>query len=163
MLQRRQSLELILFAGVGTALAGCSGGGGGGGAAQSGDTVLVAMRKRGLNRFLRAVDAAGLEETLSGPGPFTVFAPTDRAMSMARLPSDPAQLRALVGYHVVPGMFTAEFLRGHDLNYTTASGRSVNVDGSGAGLRVDGANVVTADLTASNGVVHVIDRVLTPA
>ena len=63
---------------------------------------------------------------------------------------------------MVPGAFTAAFLEGMDVNYTTAAGSSLNVDGTGGALRVNGANVISADLETGNGVVHVIDRVLDP-
>ena len=70
-------------------------------------------------------------------------------------------LRQVMAYHVVPGMFTSDFLTGVDVNYTTLKGTSLNVDGTD-GLRVDDATIVTPDLGASNGVVNIIDRVLTP-
>ena len=156
-MQRRTVLTILGIAG-GFGLAACGGGAGG---VRASDDVLAVARDNGLGRFLRAVEAADLAATLSTPGPYTVFAPSDRAFASARLPSDPAALRGLVAYHVVPGMYDAAFLDGLDANYTTAAGRSLNVDGT-AGLRVDGARVIRPDLEASNGVVHVIDRVLTP-
>jgi uncharacterized surface protein with fasciclin (FAS1) repeats len=158
MMHRRHSLRLLVLGGAGL-LAACSGGGTR--VAAGGDTVLEVARSHRLNRFLQTVGKAGLTETLSGPGPFTVFAPTDRAFAAARLPGDPDALRAVIAYHVVPGTFTSDFLGGVDVNYTTLNGTSLNVDGT-AGLQVNGANVVTADLVAGNGVVHVIDRVLAP-
>lgn len=150
---------LLLLAGA-AALPACTPASGTGGAV-SGSTVLSVARSNRLGRFLRAVDATGLDATLSSAGPYTVFAPSDRAFAAARLPRDPDQLRAIIAYHVVPGTFTSTFLGIGDVNYTTLQGSSLNVDGRGA-LRVNGAAVTRADLEASNGVVHIIDRVLTP-
>ena len=140
-------------------LAACAGSGPGG---PSGDTVLGVARTNGLTGFSRAVEAAGLAETLAGPGPYTVFAPSNRALSAAALPRDPEALQRLLAYHVVPGDFDTAFLAGLDVNYTTAAGDSVEIDGTGTAVVVDGARIVTPDLEAGNGVVHVIDRVLDP-
>lgn len=159
-MHRRQILKLALAGGAGLTLEACAAGGGAGGGAASGTVVDVA-RSRHLGRFLAALDAAGLTAYLEGPGPFTVFAPSDRAFAAARLPRDPEALGAILRYHIVPGTFTTEFLDLADMNYTTAGGASLNVDGT-EGLTVDGARVTTADLAATNGVVHIIDRVLTP-
>lgn len=163
MIDRRDSLRLFLLAGAGLGLAACGGGdGGAGSAAPEGDTVLEVARANGLGRFARAATDAGLAETLAGPGPYTLFAPSDRALAGTRLPRDAAALRALIAYHVVPGTFTTAFLAGVDLDYATLAGASLNVDGTGSPLLVNGAAVVTPDLFAANGVVHGIDRVLTP-
>lgn len=125
--------------------------------------VLQTARGAGLDRFARAAESAGLAETLAGAGPFTLFAPTDRAFAASNAGRlDAEGLRRLVAYHVVPGQLTSDFLEGMDVNHTTLLGAGLNVDGTGAGLRVDGASVVRADLLASNGVVFAIDRVLTP-
>jgi uncharacterized surface protein with fasciclin (FAS1) repeats len=161
MLDRRASLRLILLGASVAVLGGCSGGGGGGGGQSSG-TVLDVLRANRLGRFRRAIDAAGLTETLAGDGPYTLFAPTDRAFAAANLPQDTETLRAVVSYHIVPGMFTSDFLAGVDVNYTTLAGTSLNVDGTGGTLRVNGAAILTPDLGASNGVVNIIDRVLEP-
>lgn len=160
MIDRRQGLRIILGSGVAVGLAAC-GGSGGTVPGTSDGTVLSVARDNGLNRFLRAIDAAGLTDTLAGGGPYTVFAPTDRAFAAADLPRDTGALRDVMAFHIVPGMFTSDFLTGVDVNYTTLKGTSVNVDGT-SGLRVGDATVVTPDLGASNGVVNIIDRVLTP-
>lgn len=163
MIDRRASLRLLLLGGAAAALPACGGGtatsGGTGG--QSGGTVLGVLRSNGLTRFLRAIDKAGLTETLAGEGPYTVFAPTNAAMNAAALPEDTERLREIVAYHIVPGVFTTDFLAGVDVNYTTLQGASINVDGT-AGLRANGASIVTPDLGADNGVVNIIDRVLIP-
>jgi uncharacterized surface protein with fasciclin (FAS1) repeats len=125
--------------------------------------VLSVARSAGLDRFVRAADAAGMADLLTNSGPYTLFAPTDRAFAASnanRLDGD--ALQALVAYHVVPGTLTTDFLDGIDINHTTLLGSRINTDGTGGALRVNGANVVRADLMAGNGVVFAIDRVLTP-
>ena len=161
MIDRRAGIRLILLGGAAVGVAAC-GGGAPAAPGQSGGTVLEVARANRLTRFLRAVEAAGLEATLAGEGPFTLFAPNNRAFGAADLPEDTESLRALVAYHVVPGMFTTDFLSGIDVNYTTLSGDGLNVDGTAGGLRVNGATIVTPDLGAGNGVVNIIDRVLVP-
>ncbi len=159
MIDRRQGLRLIAWGGAAVGLAACVGGGTVPGVSDG--TVLSVAKDNGLTRFLQAVDQAGLTASLSGAGPYTVFAPTNRAFAQAKLPRDTEGLRALMAYHVVPGMFTSDFLAGVDVNYTTLKGTSLNVDGIG-GLHANDATIVTPDLGASNGVVNIIDRVLTP-
>ena len=125
---------------------------------------------RGAGTFttlLAAVDAAGLGDTLAGGGPFTVFAPSDEAF--AQLPpgtvesllADPAKLVAILTYHVVPGRVTAADAAGLELA-PTVHGEALPLSVNG-GIRVAGAAVVSADIEATNGVIHVIDRVLLPA
>ncbi len=157
-MNRRHALASLAAA---LALAAC--GGQGGAPRPGGPGVVGVARSSGLNRFARAVETAGMTEVLSGAGPFTVFAPTDRAFAAANLDAlDRDALQRVIAYHVVPGQLTEDFLTGMDVNHTTLLGSSLNVDGSGPGLLVNGASVVRADLAASNGVVHSIDRVLTP-
>lgn len=125
---------------------------------------------RGAGSFttlVTAVEAAGLEETLSDGGPFTVFAPTDEAF--AELPegtidsllAEPGRLAEVLTYHVVPGRVSAaEAVELSSAPTVNGSDLSIAVNG---GLRVAGARVLDADIQASNGVIHVIDRVLLPA
>ncbi|HVH02757.1 MAG TPA: fasciclin domain-containing protein [Amaricoccus sp.] len=160
MIDRRTSLRLILLGAAGAGLAGC-GGGATSGTGEAAGTVLGTLRANGLTRFLAAIEDAGLAATLAGDGPWTVFAPTNRAMAAADLPEDTEALRRLVAFHIVPGMFTTDFLAGVDVDYDTLDGRRLNVDGT-AGLRVEGAAIVIPDLGADNGVVNVVDRVLAP-
>jgi len=160
MMRRRQALTLLAGA---ASLAACGGGSGGQPAGGSGAGVLAAARANGLGRFARAAEAAGFAEQLAGTGPYTLFAPTDRAFaasSAGRL--DGEALQRLVAYHIVPGQLTSAFLVGVDVNHTTLLGSSLNIDGRGEGLRVNGAQVTRADIAAGNGVVFAIDRVLTP-
>jgi uncharacterized surface protein with fasciclin (FAS1) repeats len=123
-----------------------------------------------------AVQAAGLEETLRGEGPFTVFAPTDAAFeklpagTLDALLADPAGLASILTYHVVAGEVMAADVADLDGEaVTTVNGATftVNVEADGSVTITDGAGntatVVTTDITTSNGVIHVIDSVLLPA
>jgi uncharacterized surface protein with fasciclin (FAS1) repeats len=159
MIDRRTGLGLLILGGAAGCLAGCGGATATGG--REAGTLLGVLRANGLTRFLRAIEQAGLAETLAGGGPYTVFAPTNRAVAAAALPEDTEALRRIVAFHIVPGMFTTDFLAGVDVNYTTLEGSSLNIDGT-AGLTVGGASILTPDLGADNGVVNIIDRVLVP-
>jgi uncharacterized surface protein with fasciclin (FAS1) repeats len=133
------------------------------------DIVSIASGNDDFSTLVAAVSAAGLVETLQGPGPFTVFAPTNEAFAALPagtvdsllLPENRDQLVSILTYHVVPGAVTSDQLAGQRLNVTTVQGQTVHVDGRN-GVRVNDANVVTADIAASNGVIHVIDSVLLP-
>ncbi len=130
------------------------------------DIVETAVAAGSFDTLVTAVKAAGLVETLKGEGPFTVFAPTDEAF--AQIPSDQLQalladkekLRAVLTYHVVAGKVTAKDVTGLD-SATTVQGQSVAIETSD-GVRVGGARVVQADIETSNGIIHVIDRVIMP-
>jgi uncharacterized surface protein with fasciclin (FAS1) repeats len=138
--------------------------------ASTGDIVDVAVAAGSFNTLAAALTAAGLVDTLKGPGPFTVFAPTDAAF--AKLPAgtvenllkpeNRAQLTAILTYHVVPGDIRARQLLGKVTPATTVQGARVTVNGQGGRVRVNGVNVTSADVLASNGVIHVIDTVLMP-
>ncbi len=128
--------------------------------------VDIAVQAGKFNTLVQAVQAAGLVETLSGEGPFTVFAPTDEAF--AQIPqetlqavlADKEKLTAILTYHVVPGKLMAtDVARSSQLQ--TVQGQSITVNTEG-GVRVDDANVIQTDIEADNGVIHVIDRVLMP-
>ena len=151
----------FLMTALGTAaLAGCAGGGGVG---RSGRSVYDLARDAGLTDFLRAADAADLTPTLRGEAQITVFAPNNRAFAAAGgglLRSDDLQVR--MAYHVVPGAFGPAAFAGRDVNYTTAAGASVEVDGSVEPITVGGARVIGEAREGSNGVLYIIDRVLTP-
>jgi len=129
--------------------------------------VDVAVDAGSFGTLVTALQATGLDAALAGDGPFTVFAPTDEAF--AKLPAgtldsllaNPDQLAAILKYHVVSGKVTAADVAGLS-SAETLQGSSVSIDTS-AGVKVGGANVVTADVMASNGVIHVIDTVLIPA
>jgi uncharacterized surface protein with fasciclin (FAS1) repeats len=129
--------------------------------------VETARDAGSFTTLLTAVDAAGLGETLAEGGPFTVFAPTDEAFAslpegtVESLLQDPATLTGILTYHVVAGRVTAEDAAGLS-SATTVQGSELPVSSEG-GIHVGDASVVSADIEASNGIIHVIDRVLLPA
>ncbi len=133
------------------------------------DIVDTAVSAGSFNTLVAAVQAAGLVDTLKGPGPFTVFAPSDDAFAALPagtvesllLPENRDKLTSILTYHVVPGKVLSGDLAGQSFSTSTVQGTSVAIDGT-AGVRVDNANVVTADIETSNGVIHVIDSVLIP-
>ena len=133
------------------------------------DIVDVAQSAGSFNTLVAAVGAADLVDTLKGDGPFTVFAPTDEAFAALPAgivetllkPENKDQLTAILTYHVIPGAVRAGDLAGKRLSVATVNGEKLHVDGRN-GVKVEKANVVTADIEASNGVIHVIDRVLLP-
>jgi uncharacterized surface protein with fasciclin (FAS1) repeats len=139
-------------------------------AAAKADIVDTAVAAGQFKTLAAALNAAGLVRTLKGPGPFTVFAPTDAAF--AKLPAgtvetllkpeNKAQLVAVLTYHVVPGSVMSSALAGKVTDAKTVEGRTVKVDATKGGVSVNGAKVVTADVAATNGVIHVIDTVLLP-
>jgi uncharacterized surface protein with fasciclin (FAS1) repeats len=139
------------------------------GPAAAADIVDTAAATGDFETLLAAVRAAGLAEVLKGEGPFTVFAPTDAAFAalpegtVASLlrPENRDRLVDLLTYHVISGEVPAEVAVTLDEG-TTVNGQRVDLDFDGETLTVDGARVVTADVAAGNGVIHVIDRVLMP-
>ncbi len=132
--------------------------------------VEIAAEAGSFNTLVAAVKAAGLVETLSGKGPFTVFAPTDAAF--AKLPAgtidallaDKAKLTSILTYHVVSGnVMAADIIKANGATPTTVNGLPVDIVVRDGKVYVNGAQVVTADIVASNGVIHVIDTVLLPS
>jgi uncharacterized surface protein with fasciclin (FAS1) repeats len=130
------------------------------------DIVTTAVEAGSFTTLAKALTAAGLVETLKGPGPFTVFAPTDEAF--AKLPAgtleallaDKAKLTQVLTYHVVPGtVMAADVVKLS--NAKTVQGQSVTIT-TRDGVKVDRANVVKTDIVATNGVIHVIDAVILP-
>jgi uncharacterized surface protein with fasciclin (FAS1) repeats len=127
-----------------------------------------------FSTLLAAVEAAGLAETLSGDGPFTVFAPTDAAfaelpegtLDTLLLPENQDQLAAILTYHVVPAEVMAADVQAGEVPTVNSAPFTVTLDGLAVAI-TDGqgnqANVIETDVDASNGVVHVIDAVLLPA
>jgi uncharacterized surface protein with fasciclin (FAS1) repeats len=139
------------------------------GTARAADIVDTAVKAGSFNTLVAAVKAAGLVDTLKGPGPFTVFAPTDAAFKKLPKgtvegllkPANKAKLAAILTYHVVPGKVKAADLAGKRLSVATVQGEKVKIDGR-HGVKVNGAKVVKADIVTDNGVIHVIDSVLLP-
>jgi len=131
------------------------------------DIIETAAEAGTFQTLLAAVEAAGLNSTLQGAGPFTVFAPTDQAFSalpegtVEALLNDPEALAQVLLYHVVPGRVMAADLSDGQI-VQTAEGREVRVTLSSA-ARVNGVSISATDIQASNGVIHVIDAVLIPA
>jgi uncharacterized surface protein with fasciclin (FAS1) repeats len=133
------------------------------------DIVDTAVGAGSFTTLVAAVQAAGLVETLKGDGPFTVFAPTDEAFAALPAgtvenllkPENKDQLIGILTYHVVAGKVMAADIAGKKMDVATVNGAMATVDAMD-GVKIDGANVVTADIEASNGVIHVIDAVILP-
>ena len=133
------------------------------------DIVDTAVNAGSFTTLVAAVQAAGLEETLRGEGPFTVFAPTDAAFAALPegtvetllRPENKDQLVGILTYHVVAGKTKSKELAGKSLSVATVNGAEVAIDGTD-GVTVGGAKVVQADVRASNGIIHAIDTVLLP-
>lgn len=138
--------------------------------AQDADIVATAASAGDFQTLVEAVKAAGLEETLKGEGPFTVFAPTDEAFAklpegkLASLlkPENKEQLVQLLSYHVLAGKVTAADIGGKMANFETLAGEKVKVDSAGRVAKVNQAAIKQPDIMASNGVIHVIDKVISP-
>lgn len=128
------------------------------------DTIMAFGQ---FTTFARALQAAGLVDTLRSPGPYTLFAPTDAAFSklpegtLDALLQDPEVLRAVLSYHVTPGNVTAAQVI-QVPSVRTVQGESVRITASSGLVRINDATVTQADILASNGMIHVIDTVLQP-
>jgi len=133
------------------------------------DIVDTAIGAGTFNTLVAAVSAAGLVDVLKGDGPFTVFAPTDEAFAALPAgtvedllkPENKDQLVAILTYHVVPARVMSADIAGKKAKVLTVEGDRLSVNARN-GVKVDGAKVVAADIVATNGVIHVIDKVLTP-
>jgi uncharacterized surface protein with fasciclin (FAS1) repeats len=135
----------------------------------TGSTVVaVAAQTSELSTFTKLVQQAGLSATLEGAGPVTVFAPTDDAFkavpaaTLDKLSKDPELLKSVLTYHVVPGSVKAASINANT-TLATLNGAQLAVSKAGEFVTVDDGLVTKADLPASNGVLHIIDRVLMPA
>ena len=133
--------------------------------AQAKDIVDTAVAAGSFKTLVTALSAAGLVDTLKGPGPFTVFAPTDEAFAkipkadLDALLKDKTKLTAVLTYHVVPGKVMAADVKAGKVK--TVQGSELTVSTMG-GVKVDNADVVKTDIVAVNGVIHVIDSVIMP-
>lgn len=158
---RRTFLAVSTAAGMLAATSALAGG-------NSKDIVDTAVGAGSFGTLVAAVQAAGLVDTLKGDGPFTVFAPTDDAFAalpagtveMLLKPENKDQLIAILTYHVVPGKVMSTDLS-NNMMAKTVQGGDLTIMTEG-GVTVNGAGVVTADVNASNGVIHVIDAVILP-
>ena len=138
--------------------------------AQAADVVDTAVKAGQFKTLAAALQAADLVNTLKGAGPFTVFAPTDEAfgelpagtLESLLMPENKAQLVKILTYHVVPGRVMSSELAGKVIDARTAQGQMVKIDGTKMGVTVGAAKVLTADVGADNGVIHVIDKVILP-
>ena len=134
---------------------------------EPGTIVEVAASNPDFETLVAAVTAAGLAETLSGEGPFTVFAPTDEAfealpagvLDALLLPENKDALTSILTYHVVAGEVMAADVTAGDVETVEGSTFTITTDG---GVKVNDANVIATDVDASNGVIHVLDAVLVP-
>lgn len=163
-MNRRTTLKTLIGASAVALLAGCSG------MMDDGDDIVdIAAGNDDFSTLVAAVSAAGLVDTLKGDGPFTVFAPTNAAFAALPAgtvetllkPENKDQLVKVLTYHVVPGAVTSDQLAGKRLSVATVQGQSLHVNGK-HGVRVNKSTVTTADIIATNGVIHVIDKVLLP-
>ena len=133
------------------------------------DIVDTAVSNGSFKTLVAAVKAAGLVNTLKGKGPFTVFAPTDAAFAklpkgtIASLlkPENKSKLIAILTHHVLVGAVPSKAVVGKKLSPKTVNGTILSIDGT-MGVIVSGAKVVVADVKASNGIIHAIDKVLLP-
>jgi len=138
-------------------------------AAMKADIVDTAVQAGSFKTLVAAIKAAGLVETLKGKGPFTVFAPTDNAfaklpkgtLEMLLKPENKAKLQAILTYHVVSGKIMSGQIAGKRAMVKTVQGGELTVDAT-RGVMIDDANVVKADIVTTNGVIHVVDKVMLP-
>jgi uncharacterized surface protein with fasciclin (FAS1) repeats len=134
--------------------------------ASAADIVDTAVANGNFKTLVKAVQEAGLIDTLKGDGPFTVFAPTDEAF--AKLPpgalqgllKDKTKLAQVLTYHVVPGKVMAADIKPGQVK--TVEGQPVRLQSKRGEVMVNNAKVTQADVVASNGVIHVIDKVMMP-
>lgn len=138
--------------------------------AQNKDIVDTAVAAGSFKTLAKALDAAGLVQTLKGSGPFTVFAPTDEAFAKLPagtlehllMPEQKAELRRILTYHVVSGkVMAADVVQMRSAK--AVSGDAITITARDGKVQVDKANVIKTDIGTSNGVIHVIDAVILPA
>ena len=137
--------------------------------AAAGNIVQTATEAGNFTTLVAALEATGLDETLQGPGPFTVFAPTDAAFAklpagtLAALLGDPEQLASILTYHVLADSVTSgDLVASNGATPTTVNGQPLDIVVRDGTVYVNDAQVVAADVAASNGVIHAIDTVLLP-
>jgi uncharacterized surface protein with fasciclin (FAS1) repeats len=132
--------------------------------------VDVAAADGSFSTLVGALQETGLDETLRGPGPFTVFAPTDAAFAelsdeeqrILLNPENRERLANLLLFHVVEGEVTSDRIVGRAVIVDTVNGEPLAIDGTARPVNVGGAPLVTADIDAVNGVIHAVDRVILP-
>lgn len=133
------------------------------------DIVDTAISAKSFNTLVAALKAADLVDVLRGEGPFTVFAPTDDAfaklpegtLESLLKPENNAQLQSILTYHVLPGQYLAADVVKMD-SAKTVNGQSFSIRNHDGSVMIDNAKIIKTDITASNGVIHVIDSVILP-
>lgn len=169
MLKKIITITTIFFVPFVFAYAGCGACGGGHSHSKSkADIVETAIAAGNFKTLAAALEAADLVDTLKGEGPFTVFAPTDKAFAALPegtledllKPENKDKLIGILTYHVLPAEVMSKDVTSGSVE--TVNGKSAVVKVSDNGVTIDGANVVKADIKTSNGVIHVIDRVILP-
>ena len=140
-------------------------------AGSSAKTIVDTAKEAGqFSVLLQAAEAVGLVDTLNGDGPFTIFAPTDDAFAKLPegkldellLPENKDQLAEILTFHVIPDEVTAEEMAGKMKELETVQGGMIEIDAAGRMTKVEHAAVIQPDIEASNGVIHVIDKVILP-
>ena len=142
-----------------------------GGAASAKDLVETAKAAGQFSILLKAATAAGLDKTLAQPGPYTVFAPTDAAfnalppgmLETLMKPENKAMLMQVLGYHTLFGRLATKDLKDDKSAAKATNGQAVILEKKNGGVMANEAKIVTPDIAADNGVIHVIDKVLMPA
>jgi uncharacterized surface protein with fasciclin (FAS1) repeats len=163
----KRIISLLAVLAVAVTAVGAAGPASAGTRASNVDIVQTAVAAGQFTTLASLLQKAGLVDTLATGGPFTVFAPTDAAFAkvpkatLDALAADPAKLKAVLLYHVVPGRVTAADVA-KLTSAKTAEGRSLAIKVANGSVFVDGAQVTTPDVEATNGVIHVIDSVLIP-
>ncbi len=137
--------------------------------AQGKDIVAVAVENGNFKTLAQALTVAGLVETLQGPGPYTVFAPTDEAFAkvpkaqLDALLADKEALKQVLLYHVVPGkVMAADAVKLDGKSAKMVSGKEAKISVMGSTVMINQAHITATDIAASNGVIHVIDAVILP-
>lgn len=138
--------------------------------ATSADLLETAAAAGAFGTLIEAVKAAGLADTLKGEGPFTIFAPTDEAFAALPAgkldallqPENKAALVRILSYHVVPGKVTSSDIAGKMISIKTLEGGELEINSAGRSTKVESAALLTPDVMASNGVIHVVDKVIVP-
>ncbi len=136
----------------------------------AGANIVTELKSAGqFTTLLKLLDADGLTAVIQTHPGLTLIAPTDSAFAalppgqLDTLKKDPTQLRALLTYHLIAAQMSAEQVKGHAAGkVATAAGKDVTIDGSGAPIKINDANVIQSSVPASNGVIYVVDKVLTP-
>lgn len=133
------------------------------------DILAITGAAEDFSTFVAAVKAAGLAETLKGKGPFTVFAPNNAAFGalpegeVVKLlePENKKRLTEILSYHIIPRKILSEDAA--PMTLKTVEGREATITLDGATIMIDGAKIIQADIVASNGIIHVIDKVISPS